>query len=369
MLFVLHTREIITKKNIYFFMKKSIGRIQNSTENLEEDPLNSSIDRTITFNKTGMKNETDFRLETNEEDDNIETEKPSNETTTVQNISGPAGTAVQILQKIQSIRKNIEDEKKTKEEISDKIAQKSTSLESARKNLREKERELQGMFNEATSNFTVGDKFSMVGHASSKMLHDIRAPLTVLKGQVELIKLQHGNNEDNIMLESFERMEGAIKKITAQINDVLNFVREAPYEIKKYETTYLIDSSLQEINIPSEVDFEMPKQSCIVDCDETKTRSILMNIIQNAIDAMDNKGKIRFRVLEHGNYCLLQIEDSGPGVPIENMDKIFEPLFTTKFKGNGLGLSNCKEILLKQGGSIFVKNSPTTFTVCFKKSQ
>lgn len=349
-------------------MKKSIGRVQNNNDNLDEDPLNSSTTRTITFNKTGLKNKTDYQLESNKRKHNIESVNQSSETQTVQNLSGPAGAAVQILKKIHSIRKNIEDEKKAKEEISKKIAQKSTSLETARKNLREKERELQGLFNEATSNFTVGDKFSMVGQASSKMLHDIRAPLSVLKGQVDLIKLQHGNNEDKIMLESFERMEGAIQKITAQINDVLNFVREAPYEIKSYNTSHLIKSSLQEINIPSEIEFEMPKQSCIVDCDETKTRSILMNIIQNAIDAMDKKGKIVFRVLEHGNFCLLQIEDSGPGIPIENMDKIFEPLFTTKFKGNGLGLSNCKEILLKQGGSIFVKNSPTTFTVCFKKS-
>ncbi len=82
---------------------------------------------------------------------------------------------------------------------------------------------------------------------------------------------------------------------------------------------------------------------------------------------MDNSGEIRINIADTTENVLIQVEDSGPGIKDNNMNKIFEPLFTTKQKGTGLGLSSCKSIVQQHGGTISARNNPTTFTVKIPK--
>ena len=91
------------------------------------------------------------------------------------------------------------------------------------------------------------------------------------------------------------------------------------------------------------------------------------NVIYNSVQAVGDKGEINVGINEDENNVVISIEDSGEGIPEENLDKIFEPLFTTKKGGTGLGLANCKQILENQDAKILVKNNPTTFTIEFPK--
>ena len=95
--------------------------------------------------------------------------------------------------------------------------------------------------------------------------------------------------------------------------------------------------------------------------------SAFSNIIINAIQSIDEWGKIEIRFVESSNHVKIQFIDSCPGIPPENLEKIFDPLFTTKQVGTGLGLSSCKTIIEKHGGTISVENNPTTFTVRLPK--
>ncbi|PIY90655.1 MAG: hypothetical protein COY74_00250, partial [Nitrosopumilales archaeon CG_4_10_14_0_8_um_filter_34_8] len=95
---------------------------------------------------------------------------------------------------------------------------------------------------------------------------------------------------------------------------------------------------------------------------------VFSNLIKNAIDAIgDNPGSIEIKCQENGNCVTIDIIDSGPGIKENNINKIFEPLYTTKQTGTGLGLVSCKNIIEQHGGKLSVKNNPTTFTITLPK--
>ena len=91
------------------------------------------------------------------------------------------------------------------------------------------------------------------------------------------------------------------------------------------------------------------------------------NLITNALQAIEDNGKISIRASEDANRIKIEVEDSGPGIEEENFEKIFDPLFTTKSGGTGLGLVSCRNIVTQHGGTITVKNNPTTFTITLPK--
>ena len=83
---------------------------------------------------------------------------------------------------------------------------------------------------------------------------------------------------------------------------------------------------------------------------------------------MENSGALNVRILENPSDVIITFEDSGPGISQEDINKIFDPLYTTKQLGTGLGLSICKNIVEQHGGTITVKNNPTTFLVKLPKN-
>jgi len=83
----------------------------------------------------------------------------------------------------------------------------------------------------------------------------------------------------------------------------------------------------------------------------------------NAIQAIEQNGEIKITVEKKDNVITISFENSGPMIPEKNLLRIFEPLFTTKFEGTGLGLSSCKSIVINHGGMILASNYPTTFKV------
>jgi len=91
-------------------------------------------------------------------------------------------------------------------------------------------------------------------------------------------------------------------------------------------------------------------------------------MIKNASQAVDGKGEISIRIKDQENDVIIEVEDSGPGIPENVLPKIFEPLFTTKQTGTGLGLPSCKSIIDRHGGTISVRNNPTIFSIQIPKN-
>ncbi len=271
--------------------------------------------------------------------------------------------------RITRINDVIKEEEKQIKNIQTLIHQQSKSLEQAKKLLKEKQSLLQNEFTKKTSQFSNSDRFSIVGEFSSKMAHDIRNPLSVIKIQVDLLKLRYSKQEDKILLDSLGRMERAVGGITTQLDDVLHFLKERSLHLENIGILKILEESLFYIEKPENITIELPTEDIAILCDKTGMQRIFTNIILNSIQAMNDNGTISIHASEQNDDVVIEVKDTGPGIPGEYLSKIFEPLFTTKSGGTGLGLSICKKIISEHNGSIVVKNNPTTFTITVPKTQ
>lgn len=209
------------------------------------------------------------------------------------------------------------------------------------------------------------ERLAAIGNLAARVSHDLRNPLSVIKTEVDLMALRGPKDEKT--LQRISRLKRAIDRMDRQINGVLDFVRVNPLKNEWISSKLLLDSVLRNINIPYGVKIVTPKQDVQVFGDFTQLETVLSNIITNAIQATDDKGQVTISVEDKQNLTMFNISDSGPGIPEDNLTKIFEPLFTTKQRGTGLGLSSCKTIIENHGGRIMIKNNPTTFTIQLPK--
>ncbi len=211
------------------------------------------------------------------------------------------------------------------------------------------------------------EKMTAIGNLSARMSHDLRNTLTVIKSEVSLLSLQGSKGED--LDNRVQRLMRAIDKMDYQIGGVLDFVRERPLKITRFSSNMLIQHALENITVPDYIKIVTPEQDVSMSGDFVKLEIVLSNIIINAIQAIENSGKITISVEDKPDTFVISVSDSGPGIPGKYMDKIFEPLFTTKQRGTGLGLASCNIIVKSHGGKILVQNNPTTFTIVLPKTK
>ena len=131
----------------------------------------------------------------------------------------------------------------------------------------------------------------------------------------------------------------------------------------------MIQHALENIIIPDGIKIITPEQDASMAGDLLKLEIVLSNVIINAIQAIESSGTITISIEDKPDVLAISISDSGPGIPEKYMAKIFEPLFTTKQRGTGLGLASCNIIIKSHGGRILVKNNPTTFTIELPKTK
>src|SRR5574338_90682 len=206
------------------------------------------------------------------------------------------------------------------------------------------------------------EKLTAIGELAARIAHDMRNPLSVIKNVSELIKMQYPP-EDKRLQDHFGKLENSVQRMSHQIDDVLNFVRSTPLEKKITSLKEIITKSIDDLDVPHDITIIMPQNDEKIDCDDQKLRTAFSNIILNGIQAIDDKGTISIKITGYTKHVTVDIADSGPGIPEDAMDFIFEPLFTTKQRGTGLGLSSCKSIVEQHGGTISAKNNPTTFVI------
>jgi len=215
------------------------------------------------------------------------------------------------------------------------------------------------------SNFETISKFTQIGQTIASFSHDIRQSISVASLNSRLIKEKLSTKDVEQIKIYVDRVEDAIKKMNRNVNEILDFVRVAPLLKKETSIKKLLDESLSEFGNSSNISFRLPDYDVIVSCDDEKIQAVFSNIISNAISVKSKN--IIISVSDDSSFVNIEFLDDGPGIPKQNLDKIFEPLFTTRPSGTGLGLCICKNIIEQHNGTITVKNDPTRFTITLPK--
>lgn len=212
------------------------------------------------------------------------------------------------------------------------------------------------------------EKFSVIGELASRIAHDLRNPLSTIRNCCELLS-QLKSNQDEKSKRYISLMNRSINRMTGQIDGVLNYVRTTPLAKSKESCLDMIKFVIESNPPPENITVILPENDAMLLCDSQKIEVVFTNIFRNAIQVFGVvPGTIKIDILTRDGFVVIEFEDSGPGISEQNLGKIFEPLFTTKQEGTGLGLSSCKNIVEQHGGKIEVKLNPTKFLVYLPSS-
>ncbi len=206
------------------------------------------------------------------------------------------------------------------------------------------------------------ERFAVIGELSARIAHDIRNPLNVIQASLE--NLSFAQDNPKIFEKSIKLCFRSIDRIAHQVNNVMDFLKNSEIQSEEIHLKEIIDSLISEMIIPDGIKINLPENNGVIQGDKIKLEALFSNLIINAIQKLEKNGIITIRISEKPkNMIQIEIEDDGHEIPEENLEKIFEPLFTTKQTGTGLGLASCKNIVKQHDGSISAKNNPTAFTI------
>jgi len=212
------------------------------------------------------------------------------------------------------------------------------------------------------------ERLAAIGQLAGQVGHDLRNPLTSIKGAVYYLRKKDCWKQDVNSRKMLEIIETDVDYADKIITDLLEFSR-GEYLINPTFTTVreLVEKSLSRVKVPSNV--KVVNRTSFkhkFSVDPYYMKRVFLNLITNAFEAMPNGGTLKIWSRVSSGRVKVYFSDTGIGIPKENLKKIWVPLFTTKSKGMGLGLSTCKRIVEAHGGTINVKSKVgvgTTFTV------
>jgi len=214
------------------------------------------------------------------------------------------------------------------------------------------------------------EKFTSTGRIARTIAHEVRNPLTNISLASEQLRNEiPANEETSILLGMIERNSSRINQL---ITELLNSTKFAQLEYSKVSINTILDDALNLAKDRFDLNGiklikNYTSNICDITVDIEKMKIAFLNIIVNAIEAVESgKGIIRITTINNRNECIVTISDNGKGMDEETLSRLFEPYFTNKQKGTGLGLTHTQNIILNHKGSITVEsavNKGTTFTI------
>jgi signal transduction histidine kinase len=212
------------------------------------------------------------------------------------------------------------------------------------------------------------ERLAAVGELASGVGHELRNPLNVIRNCAYLLKMSLSEKGDEEALNTLKVLDKQIDIANKIVTDLLDFTRIRPPSLIRVDLNNLIKESLSWVTVPKDiaVTASLSIDSLQVRTDAEQISRVFANIISNAIQAMNGKGELKIESGAGDGFAWARFTDTGCGIPEENLEKIFEPLFTTRPKGIGLGLAISKRLVEQNGGRIEVSSDTargSTFTV------
>jgi PAS domain S-box-containing protein len=229
-----------------------------------------------------------------------------------------------------------------------------TELKQLQNRLQEHAENLEKLVEERTKQLKDSERLAAIGQTAGMVGHDIRNPLQAISGDLYLIREElRSMPKSEAMEESVEAIEENTAYINKIVSDLQDYTRPLTPNIVEINIKDLINSTLIVVNIPENIKTEVTIQENLsLKVDPTYLRRALTNLTTNAVQAMPNGGKLTIKVLSNKDRTIISVKDTGVGIPEEAKPNLFKPLFTTKSKGQGLGLAVVKRLTEALGGTV-----------------
>jgi PAS domain S-box-containing protein len=220
---------------------------------------------------------------------------------------------------------------------------------------------------EAQEQLVRHEKLAVFGQMASSVGHELRNPLSVINTSVYYLKFVQPDADD-VIKKHLGIIDQEVRTSEKIITNLLDFARIKSVEREVVSVSELIRKTLERFPVPESVNviLEIPADMPQIFVDSQQMIQVLGNLTVNACQAMQNGGNLWISSNAQNDMINIIVKDSGVGIPPENMKKIFEPLFTTKTKGIGLGLAVSKKLIEANGGRIEVESEAglgSTFTI------
>jgi two-component system sporulation sensor kinase A len=219
------------------------------------------------------------------------------------------------------------------------------------------------------------EKLSAIGEMAAGLAHEIKNPLAGIKGAIEIIRDGLPEDQPNKMILGEVLTE--VARIDRIVMDLLSYSKPRKPDFLKTDLLAIIRqviSFVQNVADAKGICLALHEEGEIqpIMGDENELKQLFMNLILNSVEVLTNKGQVSITVKETSDSTLsVEVADNGPGIPRDQLDKIFQPFFTTKKHGTGLGLATCKRVVLDHGGEIRVESEigkGTSFRIDFPLS-
>ncbi len=253
------------------------------------------------------------------------------------------------------------------------LEDKTAALERLNRELLDKNVELEQKTTELTetqSKLLAAEKLASVGQLAAGVGHELRNPLGVIRNCLYYLRTKLGE-QDGRTAELLDLTDAKIAESDAIVADLLDFSRGKPPTPVPTDLGQTLDAALGAVEKPAGIELvreiePLPEQLL----DGPQLERAFRNVITNAYQAMGESGTLTVRATAGPSETVIEFSDTGPGIEEANLERIFEPLFTTKAKGIGLGLVLCRKIVEQNGGSIHAASIPgrgAVFTLRFPR--
>lgn len=215
----------------------------------------------------------------------------------------------------------------------------------------------------------LNQQLAQVGRLLTGIVHEIRGPLSVIRGNAELLRMEAAAAEQVQWIESIIR---STRLLQVRLDHLMAAVRDTSGEPQVIDASAIVHESVDLFlkGLPpgdrsSQVEIESIEPPPRIRCDPGRLMQVLLNLLSNAREAIhrdSGEGQILVRIgrthEEGRSWATIEVVDSGPGIPEEFLNRIFEPFFTTRREGTGYGLYLAAQILQEQSGGLTARNNP-----------
>ena len=206
------------------------------------------------------------------------------------------------------------------------------------------------------------ERLATAGKMSASFAHEIRNPLSSMRMLAQMLmqkpemSAEKHQRSVRYILEEIERIDSIVKGL-------MDFDRPTKLDLKRQPITPVLQAvlALMEANLAHhkiQLVLDLLPETPEIQFDSDKLKQAFMNVVLNAMEAMPQGGVLQVSTFIEGDSVCVKVVDTGIGIPAEDLEHLFEPFFTRKTRGTGLGLANVKRILEEHGGSVEIKSTP-----------